>query len=719
MRKTRILASLLCLMMVVCALPMLQVSADAVYADSIADIMGVDSVTNWQYSWKLTSTLAGATASGVQNVEGGGVEFPAATKATYAMSFSSDPWKTVNATVIRAKFGSADASTESVFITGATAGGYSRHYTTLYPTKITSPNGSTVGNFNFGTDWFDLLVYSKTASDTEGFEIWAKNDSTNGQWVQLIQSRYRKDTSGDNTVGSGISFQRNATNYAGNFIIQSVDVYQEGKSYSSVDEIMGGAVTSTYAFDFNNDFDATITGGTAGEMTAVTGTDANGIDLNSAGFKFSPTKNKWSPLNGNLIDGAYLPQALYFEMKLNDGASVLLQTTGPSGNGRIYRTMAEGAALTANGANATITPGITLDTNWFENLIVPNNTVENGYTHYIKSATLTNNQWVAALTSTNYRDYANSYVGTGLQFGAGNGYLKSFRTYQLAVTDNESKPADATLLYYSDDMAAAPTYGNLSTRNITYTTDGEADVATFPSTSNSDWGQYYLNYAEIPVGGYAELRTKTNGTIIFNLIGGENKIAYNSYTVYAGVDGQSGVSYMLGQDNTIWRNWRIVRNASGYTFYTKTDGDTGWKKVFENFATVTDSVTYQFNLIFRQHMSGNGVGTGALDYLKIYGPASNEKLILTDGVGTKVLEEGGQIGYGANLRPIVQAQSGKLLVVSYQGDNMVRAQLVDVNDLTAQQSFPVSGGNADKVKVFLWDNLTNLNRLTPAITLNI
>ncbi len=708
MRKTKLLAALLCLMMVVCALPVMQVSADAVYADSVAEIMGVDNVTNWKYSRTLTSAPTDAQANGVRYTTDG-VVLPAGVDSTFNLVPATDPWKSVNATVMKAKFSCGDA-TEKIFILGGTPQANTRHYLTIYPTYLTTNTGSGRANFDFGTEWFELLINNRA----DAHDIYVKNASTNGKWLFLITNSYRSSNN------SGFRITSYATN-TGDVTIKSIDVYNEGVSYGSVDEIMGGAVTTTYSLEFDSNFEPESFGNNAGSEILTVGATlgANGYNMSTATgvFSFTPHRNyEWSPLNGvlnNTGESAFVKQALYFKLRHNAADSgVTVIAAASDGTGRIYRTIAAGSAPAANGNTGTIVENVIPDVgSWAEYLFVPTS-YEGGYDQYVKSATLTNGQWVKICSFTSPRDEGSSnYATAKLQFSAAGKDidLKSIKTYQLAVADANTLPAGETCVYYGEDFDATPEYSNLAFEGGTV----ENGVLNLPTTTTNR--KYSLNYGGIPVGGYADFKVSNNGTMVFDFMSGEkalNVVAFKSYVAFNGRNYYAGV-----EGGNEFRIWRIVNTGNGYNIFTKLDGDSGWYQVAVN--SGTDSTSDPKMELALRARTDNGTGNGKLDYVKIYGPAPSEnEVVLLDGYGTTVLEDGDAIGYGTSFHTIVNS-TGKFLVVSYKGNDMVKAQIFNGSVEGIDQHISVSGNGADKVKVFLWDNFTNLNRLSPVVTLEL
>lgn len=677
--------------------------------ETIAQIMKSEDASNWPYSKAYTGTTKPeeATVTGEVNYTADGIVFPAAAAATVKIQPDSDHWSNVNTTVLKGKFSVGNA-TEKMFILANTPNASGRHYLTLYPTYLTTNTSGGRADFNFGTDWFELAVYSYEG----GHDIYVKNATTNGKWKFLITNTNR---SGSATY---FSIQSYATN-TGTFTLQGLDIYKADKTYDTVGEIMGGDVVSSYAFDFNDDFDATImTNSSASMTTGLDCTDQYGIDLNDGAWNFNAYKTKnWSPLNGNLPGETYIPQALYFNMKFNTiGAESTLTGGTPSVDGRLYRGLKAGSALNLNGATGTVTAAIALDTNWTEHLIVPAATETGGYSHYIKSPTLTNDKWIKVVETTNYRDAGNERTGIGVNFSQTDACIKSLRTYQLATKEEDAKPQNATLLYYNEEFNTEPTYANLTVANGNYETEG---VVSFPAADSSTYGKYTLNYAGIPVGGYAEFKTSSNGAIIANFADEEKTVTWNIFKPYTGMEGSSD-SYLFGDSNNLARIFRVIRTADGYTMYTKSDSDLGWQKVCENAGfAAADSTIPKITFVFRNHSDGASVGSGLLDYMKIYGPAKADKLIVTDGYGTKEFKNGDTIGYGSALRPIVNAEAGKLMVANYKKNQLTKLTVLDVSELTVDKLISVVQGGTDTVKVFLWNGLDGkMENADDVLTLN-
>ncbi len=585
-------------------------------------------------------------------------------------------------------------------------------YATIAKDKLTSNTSSgNPASFAFGTDPFELLYLAKE----EGYAFYARNEGTNNRWVELTNVSESRHSS----LSRG-AFSIAVNGATDGVVVSSIRMYGTSKYYhESIEEIMGGELTTTYFLDFDADFDDKIMENSGATMTTgLDYSDEYGLDLNDGAWSFSAYKSKnWSPLNGNLPGETYVPQALYFKMKFNSNSGETTLTAGtPDGYGRLYRGMKVGSALNLNGATGTVANSIALDTNWAEHLIVPSQSVDGGYTHYVKSDTVTNGKWVKAVETTNYRDAGTEKPGTTLTFSQTDACIKSIKTYQVALAEDECKPQNATLLYYDEDFVDAPDYGNLTVANGNYDTAG---VVSFPAVDNASYGKYVLNYAGIPVGGYAEFKTNSNGTIILQLNDGVKRVGMNIFKPYIGLEGTE-TNYFFGDGMNVSRIWRVERTESGYTFYAKAEGDKGWKKFAQDVGSdVTGKADPQIVLTFRNHSDGTSVGSGTLDYLKIYGPAREEKLIVTDGYGTKELKEGDSFGYGSSIRPIVNnATSGKVIVANYQKKKLVRLTVLDVSEMTVDKCVSVAKAGTDDVKIFLWEGFGGaMANATEALTL--
>lgn len=728
MKKTRILAALLCLMMVVCSLPMVA-SAELSETDykTIAELMGkanaipVENHATW-YGMNFDFTdnfnqTAGITVSGTSYDNTNGLSFSAGTEWKYYPAGSTQ-WSPLALGAYTVRFKLTEGATLDFQACKPYDNG--RAFVIARNNEIVATEANAAGtgfqratlheNFAPGTDWVDMVI----VTDGSGYKTYMKK-ATDTTYVHVsTAATYRP---GGSWASTGLTITGGTAN---SYIKHAVMLEGCDVTYNTVEDVLGGPVSTTYSADFDAGFDKdawTRQGG----MSFPAGAECTDED----GLKFAATAGTWnyyaysgwSPFhNGSLVD-AYKPQAVYFKAKTSGTSSGALNVQFRSPDGyRFYIDLKQGTDIGYGSQSAVVTEHNLYknDGGWIEYLIVPNEAGKaNGFEFYAKSGT-TGNVWKKISTSTAWRTAGGVQGNTlGITFNAAansNACLKSVRCYQAAVADDATIPEGATYQWYNEDMNAAPAYANLTATNVSY--DGSAN---FPATTETGDIVYNLAKAEIPVGGYAEFKARSNGYYSAVICDGETSVSFGVNKDYGSVNG-AGLFAADVSSNT-WRTWRVVRTEAGYNVYSKVDGDNAWLACATN-ASTTNTTAPSIKLTFSTHMNGSKTGSGQLEYLKIYGPASDDALTLTDGYGTEILNDGATLTYEEDLRYIVKDVSGKMLVVSYEGDDMLKAQIINAAD--GNDAFVnAKEDGATKVKVFLWDNFNALNPVVPAVTLNL
>ncbi len=552
-----------------------------------------------------------------------------------------------------------------------------------------------------GTSWNDVVI--KTNANN-GYDLYMKK-ATDAEFTLVASTTTYRPGNAWNSTGFTVNAKDAKMGYAYSWVTAE-RVFE----YASIDEILGGPAAATYAFDFDSSFDGTYwkRQGSLTSPAGITYSDENGLDMSStteaATWNFNAYSG-WSPFSEDAAWSSYIPQAVYFKMK----GKMNVQFRGPNNANRFYIDLAPNSSIGTGGGTATYNHAVNTDAGWMEYLIVPKADATAGYNFYVKGAN-TNNIWVKRAETSNWKTGGGNTTGFNLYAAAGtDGQVKSIRTYKVGVAESATLPAGADYLWYNDDMDSKVAYGNVNNP-----VDEVNGVGKFVATTETGIKNYTVTFGQIPVGGYAEYKIKSNAVTNTTFGDGEKgvNIAYNKDYGNIGAVG----NYCADASST-WRTFRVVRTEAGYSIYSHVAGDTGWVPMIVN---ANDNVTTDGASIgCYTHPDGANNGVTYIDYLKIYGPAPQGVLTLTDGISTRVLTEGDEIGYGSDLHPIVNTDNAnaKLLVVSYKGNDMLKAQIVKASELAANQRFAVSGNGADKVKVFLWD-ASNMNRLVPAVTLN-
>ena len=726
-------------------------SADAVsYLKSVTAYQektafaSVAEATGWDYAGKkyeqimstgfTSSDLASATTATTYTEDG--VQLSQA-QPTWVLAPTTDFYTNTHAVVLKLKMGSGDRITIYTEAGARTNTGSStasrtkilladnRIYNTVPSTEAGTIDGAI---FQPGTDWFELMiVHNDTTAD-----FYVKNAATNNLWKKLVYSvdpQYEQGHAGTAKDHHFYISKNTGDTYAGvTTSLKSISVYQAGEAFNSIEEVVESSnLAAPYNWNFANSTITAYTRTSGGTATYPSGAEntAEGLDLSETNgtdvWNYYATTS-WSPLNTGSTS-SMIPRALYTKVKGN----ISISTVAPNATKLVTLSSIPGTVLDASGGTAydIIAP----DNDWMEYLFVPT-TLNGALTDiYVKSATVTDGKWVHILTtsSTAVENASGMY---GISF-SGTGVVAGFKAIDynaaLVVAEANTLPADASYLYFGEEFDAEPTYANDGSNGVITYSGGYANAPVVgsgntTSTAPKGNGQINFNGLTIPVGGYAEFKSKSNGSQAFIFYDGTNRMyvgANKDYnTIDQGATSVSGGMYMADTDN-VWRTYRVVRTANGYSVYSTVDGDSGWRvHSLEGFKANTTAAKVNFQ--YQAACDGVSDGTGQLDYLRVYGPAPSAPLTLTDGYNTTTVAEGATLSYPASLRAIVNEDAGKLLVVTYKGNDMLKAQIVNVEDMANKSAIlDARGTDATKVKVFLWDSFSGLNRKTPVVTLNL
>ena len=726
-------------------------SADAVsYLKSVAAYQektafaSVAEATGWDYVGKVyeqqmstgftSSDLASTTTATTYTEDG--VQLSQA-QPTWVLAPTTDFYTNTHAVVLKLKMGSGDRITIYTEAgarknTGSSTASRTRILLAdnrIYNTVPTTEAGTIDGaSFQPGTDWFELMiVHNDTTAD-----FYVKNAATNNLWKKLVYSvapQYEQGHAGT-TADHHFYISKNtgASNAGVTTSLKSISVYQAGEAFNSIEEVVESSnVAAPYNWNFANSTITAYTRNGGGTATYPSGAEntAEGLDLSETNgtdvWNYYATAN-WSLLNSGSTS-SMIPRALYTKVKGNVNISIV----APNAKNLVTLSSVSGTALASSGGTAydIIAP----DNNWMEYLFVPT-TLNGSLTDiYAKSATVTGGKWVHILT-TSSTAVANASGMYGISF-SGTGVVAGFKAIDynaaLVVAEANTLPADASYLYFGEEFDAEPTYANDASNGVITYSGGYANAPVVgsgntTSTAPKGNGQINFNGLTIPVGGYAEFKSKSNGSQAFIFYDGTNRMyvgANKDYnTIDQGATSVSGGIFMADTDN-VWRTYRVVRTANGYSVYSTVDGDSGWRvHSLEGFRANTTAANVNFQ--YQAACDGVSDGTGQLDYLRVYGPAPSAPLTLTDGYNTATVAEGATLAYPKSLRAIVGEETGKLLVVTYKGNDMLKAQIVNIEDMANKSAIlDARATDADTVKVFLWDSFSGLNRKTPVVTLNL
>ncbi len=699
-------------------------------AKTIEEVMGVEEISNAACNHVFTGAYNHPDAGCHNNAAGDyaevtytadGMSFPTDKSAIWRLAPASNLFKEKNGVVVRAKLGTAS----DAFDLQLRNPSYDKRvYVNVSASQVkatgydpeTDGNYSETKTFNFGTDWFELLVLT----EVDGHAVYVKNDTTVNRWLPLLElNGYRAGSpaAGQLCIAGKASGE-------GNLLFGSVSVYHEVKKYNSIADIIGSNYSSTYAFDFDAD---TILPGTATagflkpEGTAL---EADGLTLKNVVDTTEANRNgalnflafdRWSALNSGACyanEGTtYIPQAFYMEMK--GAGNVQLRSPNTTG-GRVSLSMTPGSALTAEAGSGTVTAPVTIAEEWTEYLVVPNTEDwAGGYTVYVKGASATGDKWLEAIQATEYQNASNSYAKLGIQFTGLTGHVRKIRTYAFSssVAEADTTPAGAGYAYFKEEFDAEPTYINKSFSSYKV----ENGYLNSTATVETGMSKFYFNNVVIPVGGYAEFKLRNNGSRNIQFFDGEQKFQIYLPYPYGSVTGGTGY---LAESANLWRTWRIVRTAEGYSAYSKVDGDAGWYQAAVKAAGTSDTTAPLLRIDLSPCADGVSPSSGQIDYIRVFGATPTEAVTLTDGYSSRVVANGDALKIPTSLRVIVGEGDAKLFLATYSDDILVKVQMIDTKDLeNGEGLFDVSGGTA--VKVFLWEDTNTLKNLNNAIELSL
>lgn len=721
MKMRRILSTLLCVMMVICSIPMMA-SATATAADlsAMATAIGVSGLApvdefyfDGDYQVTDDITVKGELAFSDEN----GLTLAGNTSWKYTPStgytpLSEDAW----AVGVQIPIGGKSA------IQATNPNGNGRAYVELTDKSIAvyTGDGSTTAvaeentYFSYvpGTSYAEYLL---TLNDAGGYSVYIKSETeTEGEWKLYAATEGWRSGASTGLSISGVDGTNGCqVKYTATYQVAAAD-------YNSIDAILGGPTGSTYSFDFDENSSFANTSGRDGfKSTSGYTTDADGLTLVSAtdtssAFVFGPFSS-YSPLNSQTIwsTTTYFPQALYLKAKGNFN----LRTPGPNGYGRVYMNVTTDSGLFLKTGSVIESNSVIIEDEWTEYLFVPNGRTVNtdvtadGYSLYVKAEKSTGGKWVKAMNG-GFDGAGSGYGSTRITFSGVTGHIKSVRTMAISGSASyaDATPDGATCLYLDEDFDAEPVWGNKSATHVVY----ENGNAVFPSTSTTGKIKFDANDVVIPVGGYAEFRTQYSGVEEITLYDGAKYIyilQQSDYGSLPGITKNTASAGYTGNNNSSWRTWRVVRSEAGYTVYSKADGDTGW--YIHGTGTGTSSTeSPKIRFVYSGRNDGD-TGDSKIDYLRVCGPAPTQTLTLTDGYTTNELSDNSLLAYPDSFRAIVSGASGSLIFSGYDKNNcLVSADIRTVDGTITPEVELFDTTTSDdivKVKVFLWD-LETLDR---------
>ncbi len=752
MKTTRVLSALLALMMIVCALPMMQASA-AVPANleaAVGEILGYNAAVPAASTKDWIATNLDFTADGAGDIpclNADTVTFDTTDGAIFGEEKGKLYYQprelSENGVAVWSPFaisgnitfgfklnenGSLRISGEEVW--GSTQMGIDVTAGSVGVWESTEDRGAgtlqlatNLVEYVPGTEWNDVMVTKdNSTANTGGYTVYMKKASETSFTKVAVSNSFCYCTNHGNCYNGGIKFEgkNGAVNYAVSY--KGINRY----TFDSIETILGQETGSTYHFIFDERTNFANSAGRGGFTADGYKSEADGLTLidpadTTSKFSFAPF-GSYSPLNGttNWNDQTYEPQALYLKTK----GDFELLIPSPKTYGRVNMVVKVGSEIAIKNSASRYSYPMIVQDEWTEFLIVPNEltnpdgwTMNGGYTLYAKADKATNGTWYK-IKDYGYENLGSGYTKYGLTFYAVTGHIKEAKTISLSqsVSNASIANAEAVVPYLDEDFSDIPTYPNMSYGSA-FCEDG---YLVIPATTSSV--DFTITDMMIPVGGYAEFKVQYDGIVKYDFFDGSNTVSVAQQSDYGTISGGNGY---CANSNTSWRTWRILRSAEGYSIYSQNEGDKGWFAHSVNVTGAAKETTpaIKFNFGVRNGNDDTTIvpGENKLDYIKVYGPASDSALTLIDGYTTKVLADGDTMTYPEAIRVTTTAETGKILVVSYLGKTIGDIQVIDIEtEMTdGTKTLDLTTTGASNIRFFLWDGFENIKCLTDDVNLSL
>ncbi len=624
MKKTRVLAALLCVMMLLCALPVVQVSAagvkDADLMEAIGEVMGYGyavpaqnnanwAVANMDFSNGFIQPDTVTADEGITYDENG-INFPAAAAEDAGKTWSY--FEVVNEKIYNNNRGWSPlcAYAHYSFRFKLDEGGQLENYATrtwgidnlgvdftATPEKVEFlSNGNVVHNpdktpVNYvpGTEWNDVLVKHIIDADGSvniklGYEIWMKKASDTSFTMLGAGASFTPSaqwaTDGLKFVGKGVSVKHAVT-----------AMPYTGTYYNSVEEFAGNTLVEDVAISFDSSF---VINENMNEPTGTVYTDENGVFLppGAVDWKGAWFYNPGKPINATvyspLKDGV-----AYLKAKVPTDGILIIQMNKPNAlDGRAYIEVNPTKITLSNasgGATGSFVPG----TDWIEYIIQAEG---DNYSLYAKREG-DKEKWFLVATSTGYRSgrtHGYNLVGAS----TGGAYVKELKVFAdtskfaTTIEDVVGGPVAAAYnfemnesynmnLSYKMNHETLGDYNVGITHNGTYTDDGWMGekwsflpVADWTPLENAGDVTAVYFQAKIPEGNTEGINVQGHmpGARFYMNIK-PNEAAYSNTSTRAieraFAPGNDWAEYLITQNN----------NGAGYCLYMKSETATANKWV--------------------------------------------------------------------------------------------------------------------------------------------
>ncbi len=523
-------------------------------------------------------------------------------------------------------------------------------------------------------------MYDVIAKKVDGqIEIYAK-ESTDSSYKLILSEQLVY------SVGATANcYKLHITGAAGSTAtFQGVTQYVSGGTKK---EILGTATAVLHHVDFDETYDG------------VAGKDATSAD----GFAYSDTITKWS------LPGNYIPDggAMAVRFKTNN-SPFQAWVSGEEGRSILMVDAAGKAKLKTRTDGNVQLDVATISQNTWHTFIVKDN--GDGWDVYVakdetggfakklssdvkEEAAGSGNIDLTGSTGT-YVDYFTIYGPSAIDVPASDG-LKLL--HQVDFAANENALNDAKVITKRN---ATVENGVLS---LTQTIEGDKTVA----------GGYFYDNSGIPAGGYAEYTVKGSSIIQKFFQDGHymavNNVAYgmddltHTFKYPIEENNWAAATNMTHTPNVKWV-YRVARSEDGstYSVWRKLDGTDGWTKVFEDITVRSGETAVKCGF----------EGVGEVDYIKIYAPVK-DGLTLFDGDNTTMsVESTDDLKYKNELKAVVNLSEDAILMFAiYDADGCLRNLMTEPVTADTEMVTVKNVSAGDTVRVFLWDNLQDMNTL--------
>ncbi len=493
-----------------------------------------------------------------------------------------------------------------------------------------------------GTEFAEYLAVDN--EDGSGLHIYARQDGLyNGEWIRTSR-----------IIGNYPYLSATSEFYmTTNGTLGAVKMYEQPKSLSTIDEVVGSAVMPVQTF---TDF-----------------------------MRYTPNAT-YSPLK----DGVFVFRAKACE----DGTAIHVYAHDPSTekNAYAFKITKNGLEKVSSQQAVVLNKGFVPGTEICEYLVTENQATD-GVVVYVKNA----EEWepifkiIGHTTSTPYSDTFGLYIFKDENSKAQLNSATIYTTNNNIVSEDATKPESATNLYFEDDFS-----GN---RNYKITGSGYMveDGAVLVNLS----GYYALEGVSIPIGGYAEFKLSGNHTTTMIIGDSTSKMEFSV--------GDDGNTYR------IWRIVRNADGT--YNGFWRAEDESAWHMVFENetptaiedgktkieiyqpgdgTAKLDELKVYVPDTFLAELMDG-------------------EELSLVDGVGNNTMdltEELVSATYKTMTAMVRQGSAKKMLLIAEYSDQGILSKLttkeVPAGDKVSSIMHDVTEND---VVVFLWDGVEGIRCL--------